>query len=67
VFDPFAAGAVGDVAGGRQLHNAGLERDYSTGGHPAQLRVIGRVDLPVGAGRSHQLHGVIGAIATAGR
>jgi hypothetical protein len=43
--------------------NRALERDYSTGDIPHNFVSSVVWDLPMGAGRSHQLHGVLGAIA----
>jgi hypothetical protein len=61
VFDPFAAGAVATspVADG---FNRSLERDYSTGDIPHNFVSSLVWDLPMGAGRARQGHGVIGAI-----
>jgi hypothetical protein len=43
--------------------NRALERDYSTGDIPHVFVSSVVWDLPAGAGRAHQLHGVLGAIA----
>jgi hypothetical protein len=43
--------------------NRSLERDYSTGDMPHVFVSSVVWDLPAGAGRAHQLHGVIGALA----
>ena len=43
--------------------NRALERDYSTGDIPHVFVSSVVWDLPVGAGRARQLHGVLGAIA----
>src|SRR5262249_26427698 len=43
--------------------NRGLERDYSTGDIPNVFVSSVVWDLPAGAGRAHQLHGVLGALA----
>ena len=42
--------------------NRGLERDRSTGDIPHNVVSSVVWDLPIGAGRAHPLHGVIGAI-----
>jgi hypothetical protein len=42
--------------------NRPLERDYSTGDIPNVFVASVVWDLPAGAGRSHQLHGVVGAL-----
>jgi hypothetical protein len=44
-------------------HNLALERDYSTGDIPHVLVSSLVWDLPAGAGRARQLHGVRGALA----
>src|SRR3954451_19633955 len=44
-------------------HNLALERDYSTGDIPHVLVSSLVWDLPAGAGRARQLHGVWGALA----
>ncbi len=43
--------------------NRALERDYSTGDIPNLFVSSVIWDVPAGAGRAHQLHGVVGAIA----
>jgi hypothetical protein len=62
VFDPFAAGAVATSPVADSFNRA-LERDYSTGDIPHNFVSSVVWDLPMGAGRPHQLHGVAGAIA----
>ena len=62
VFDPFAAGAVATSPVADSFNRA-LERDYSTGDIPHNFASSVVWDLPMGAGRPHQLHGVAGAIA----
>jgi len=62
VFDPFAAGAVATSPVADSFNRA-LERDYSTGDIPHNFVSSVVWDLPTGAGRPHQLHGVAGAIA----
>ena len=43
--------------------NRHLERDYSTGDIPHLFVASGVWELPMGAGRAHQGHGIIGALA----
>jgi hypothetical protein len=62
VFDPFAAGAVATSPVADSFNRA-LERDYSTGDIPHNFVSSVVWDLPMGAGRAHQLRGVMGAIA----
>ncbi|HXI31574.1 MAG TPA: TonB-dependent receptor, partial [Vicinamibacterales bacterium] len=42
--------------------NRALERDYSTGDIPHIFASSVVWDLPAGAGRAHQLHGIVGAL-----
>jgi hypothetical protein len=61
VFDPFAAGAVATSPVADSFNRA-LERDYSTGDIPHNFVSSILWDLPMGAGRARQAHGVVGAI-----
>jgi hypothetical protein len=61
VFDPFAAGALATSPVADSFNRA-LERDYSTGDIPHNVVSSVVWDLPMGARRSHPLHGVMGAI-----
>src|SRR6185369_7185268 len=61
VFDPFAAGAVA-TSPVADSFNRSLERDYSTGDIPHNFVSSIVWDVPFGAGRAHQAHGVLGAI-----